>query len=89
MPFAFEKLEVYRESVDFADSVTELTGPFPRGSQPARDQDEHDQQPEKIGEPFHRSGVSLAGSAAPQCPSSGLAMAFRISVSLSTLRNLT
>ncbi|MBL7221215.1 MAG: four helix bundle protein [Phycisphaerae bacterium] len=31
MAFAFEKLIVYRKSVDFADRVTKITGSFPRG----------------------------------------------------------
>jgi hypothetical protein len=70
---------------------------FPRGTEPARDHQKHDQQPQEIREALHRSGARLArvpaavrrGSSANQCPSSGLAMALRISVSLSMLRNLT
>ena len=31
MAFAFEKLNVYQKSIDFADSITALTEKFPRG----------------------------------------------------------
>jgi four helix bundle protein len=31
MPFMFEKLEVYRKAVDFADAIAALTEGFPRG----------------------------------------------------------
>ncbi len=31
MAFAFEKLLVYQKSVDFADSICQLTESFPRG----------------------------------------------------------
>jgi four helix bundle protein len=31
MPFMFEKLEVYQKSVDFAESVSNLTDTFPKG----------------------------------------------------------
>jgi four helix bundle protein len=38
MPFLFEKLEVYRRAVDFADEVGRLTESFPRGSYYLSDQ---------------------------------------------------
>jgi len=31
VPFMFEKLEVYRKAVDFAEQITSLTDDFPRG----------------------------------------------------------
>ncbi len=38
MAFLFEKLDVYRKAVDFADNVYELTKDFPRGSYYLADQ---------------------------------------------------
>ncbi|OGG06693.1 MAG: four helix bundle protein [Candidatus Glassbacteria bacterium RIFCSPLOWO2_12_FULL_58_11] len=38
MPFLFEKLDVYRKSIDFADSICELTKDFPRGNYYLADQ---------------------------------------------------
>lgn len=38
MAFLFEKLDVYRKAVDFADTICELTKDFPRGSYYLADQ---------------------------------------------------
>ena len=38
MAFLFEKLDVYRKAVDFADNIYELTKDFPRGSYYLADQ---------------------------------------------------
>ncbi|MBN1868999.1 MAG: four helix bundle protein [Candidatus Omnitrophica bacterium] len=38
MAFLFEKLDVYRKAVDFADNICELTKDFPRGSYYLADQ---------------------------------------------------
>lgn len=38
MAFIFEKLDVYKKSVDFADKVCELTSSFPKGNYYLSDQ---------------------------------------------------